>query len=121
MWMYSNQQVFENKLVINKGEFLFSGSAHKLTDIFTHITPAMPYAILIAALFSQFLFKMAVKLVQRCTGCEIFSKERNMKVVQSLEPFFKALSAKQVESFLKEETICRDKLGFSRLTDDSYQ
>ena len=47
-------------------------------------------------------------------------KKGKLQIAQSLEPFYKALSQKQITSFLKEETICRDKLGFERLTEDSY-
>jgi len=67
---------------------------------------------------------MIVRLVRRCTGCTAtpFRARSNklFNVAQSLEPFFKALSVKQVEGFMKEETICRTKIGFKRLTEESF-
>ena len=122
-WMYNNQQVFENKVIINDGENFFADSGHKLYDMFTHVTPGMPFAIAVIMLMTIGVSKMLVKLIRRCTGCELTGRKRIMikDVAQSLDPFFKALSSKQLESFLKEETICRTKIGFNRLTEDSYK
>ena len=39
---------------------------------------------------------------------------------QKLEPFFNALRARQIKSYLKEEEVCRNKLGFKRLPDSTY-
>ena len=39
---------------------------------------------------------------------------------QKLEPFFNALRPRQVKSYLKEEEVCRNKLGFERLPDSTY-
>ena len=103
MWMFNNQQVFENKLVANKGQHLFADSDHNLTDIWTHMTPGMPYAILLTSLLLLAIFKSCVKLLEKKLGCDCFSKRFKIKVVQSLEPFYQALSQRQLQSFIKEE------------------
>ena len=40
---------------------------------------------------------------------------------QKLEPFLNALRPRQVKSYLKEEEVCRDKLGFSRLPNSTFE
>lgn len=121
MWMFNNQQVFENKLVANKGQHLFADSDHNLTDIWTHMTPGMPYAILLSCLLLLAIFKSVVKLLEKYLKCDCFSKRFKIKVVQSLEPFYQALSQRQLQSFIKEEKAVRDELGFTRLMDDSFK
>lgn len=39
---------------------------------------------------------------------------------QKLEPFFNAMRPRQIKSYLKEEEVCRNKLGFKRLPDSTY-
>ena len=120
MWMFNNQQVFENKLVVNKGKYFFADSDHNLTDIWTHVTPGMPFAILLSFYLLFVIFKSCVKLCEKHLNCDYLSKKFKIKVVQSLEPFYQALSHKQLKSIIKEETVVRDKLGFKRLTEESY-
>jgi len=102
---------------------MFSNADHQLTDLFLYSTPSFPYVIMICCLTLMALFKMLIKLSRRCTGCQVYFKKTNklIQVTQSLEPFYKALSEKQLESIFKEETVCRSKIGFKRLTDHSFK
>lgn len=45
---------------------------------------------------------------------------KDSDVTQKLEPFFSAIRPAQIRSYAKEETVSRDKLGFKRLPDSTY-
>ena len=100
---------------------MFADSDHDLNDIWTEITPGLPYAILLTLLLVMALFKGALRCLEKCLGSDFYSKRLKPRHYESLEPYYQALSQKQLAAFLMEETICRDKLGFERLTNDSYQ
>jgi len=74
MWMYNNQQVFENKLIVNRGDVLFADSAHKLTDIWATVTPGLPFAILLGCLLAMALFKSSLRCIERCMQNDFYSK-----------------------------------------------
>ena len=99
---------------------MFAASDHDLEDLWTEVTPGMPYTILLVLLLAMALFKGALRCLEKVTDSDFYSKRLKPRQIESLEPFYEALSQKQLAAFLKEETICRDKLGFERLTTDSY-
>ena len=47
MWLFSNQQVFKDKVHVNKTSFLFDDTDHKLTQFFTQITPGTVFFIFV--------------------------------------------------------------------------
>ena len=100
---------------------MFADPDHHLNDIWTEITPGFLYAIVLTLLFVMALFKGALRCLEKHLGRYFYSKQLKPRHYESLEPYYQALSQKQLAAFLKEETICRDKLGFERLTNDSYQ
>ena len=99
---------------------MFADSDHDLNDIWTEVTPGMPFAILLTLLLAMAIFKASLRCLEKCLGSDFYSKRLEPRQIESLEPFYQALSQKQLSAFLKEETICRDKLGFKRLTNESY-
>ena len=47
MWLFSNQQVFRDKVKVNKTSFLFGDTDHHLTQFFTQITPGTVFFIFV--------------------------------------------------------------------------
>ena len=52
MWLFSNQQVFRDKVSLNNTSFLFNDTDHNISQFFTQITPGTVFFI--------FVFVMAI-------------------------------------------------------------
>ena len=44
-WTFSNQQVFKNRVVVNKGDYLYADADHYFVQFLTQITPGTPFMI----------------------------------------------------------------------------
>ena len=91
-WMFSNQQIFKNTVVVNDTSDLFANSDHTFTQFFTQITPGTVYFIFFAVTFTFYLMRMVNKICKKYFG---FSFLRNIRErgnsVQRLPTFFRAL------------------------------
>ena len=45
MWLFSNQQVFKNKVSVNKTSYFYDDTDHKLMQFFKQITPGTVFFI----------------------------------------------------------------------------
>ena len=117
MWLFSNQQVFMNKVFLNETTFLFGDTDHKLTQFFTQITPGSVFFVFAFLMMLTHLGRYALR---KCNVIDTKLYEE-APVKQKLEPFLNALRPRQVKSYLKEEDVCRNKLGFKRLPDSTYE
>lgn len=121
MWLFSNRQVFENKVITNEAEFLFANTDHFMGQFLTTITPGTIFFILLIVLSVVYLGKWVIKKFRICTDPAFAEQLAKGDVsVQNLQPFYKSLRTKQVKGLLKEEKICREKLHFNRLTEETY-
>ena len=121
-WMFSNQQIFKNSVVVNDTSDLFANSDHTFAQFFTQITPGTAYFIFFAVTFAFYLIRMVNKICKKYFGFNFLSNIRERgNSVQRLPTFYKALRFNQRKSFLIEERKCREKLGIKRLPLDSYE
>ena len=120
-WLFSNQQIFENSVVVNDTSDMFANSDHTFAQFFTQITPGTAYFLCFAVAFTFYFIRMINKVCKRYFGFSFLRRIRNSVNAQRLPTFFRALRVNQRKSFLIEERKCREKLGIKRLPLDSYE
>ena len=64
-WVYSNQQVFMNKVVANTGSTFYPNTDHFISQFFTEITPGTPLFIII---FMLILTRITVFIIEYVKG-----------------------------------------------------
>lgn len=89
-WMFSNQQIFENSVVVNDTSDLFPNSDHTFAQFFTQITPGTVYFCFFAMSFTFYLIRVVNRICKRFFGFSFLRRIRN-RVIQRLPTFFRAL------------------------------
>ena len=66
-WVYSNQQVFRNKVVFNNENYLFPEPDHYLSQFWHQITPGTLYLLALLCLTVQYAFaRVGCHLTKSC-------------------------------------------------------
>lgn len=106
---------------MNKFEYMFSSTNHYFNCFWEHgVYPGTIFFLLCIGFTFRFFALHAYYLWQRLQGTYKQSL-KDSAVTQKLEPFFSAVRPAQMRSSIKEETVCREKLGFKRLPDSTYE
>ena len=133
-WVFSNQAIFKNKVEVNTGKYLFVDSDHHIMQFFQQITPGSVFFIYLVLMF---LYSIFIWVDKRCfkgqdlrdtlferdaevAESRVHAKEALRLSRQKVDPFFTALRNFQKSALLKEESVCRNKLGIQRFSDETY-
>ena len=113
-WLFSNQQVFRNKVPEIESFDLYPLNGHRFSQLFNQTTPGSPFVV--------FFFCVALFIimgVMKSCCCQRDDGETEIEdlvVIESLEPFFSMLNNKDREFWFREETVCRDRVGLKRIS-----
>ena len=128
-------------MIPNKGDNLFGPANHEFYMFFTQLTPGSVFFIVpVGYMICYYIFKF---LKRRCNlektqqqnlrdnflnlddeklaSHDVAAKDSLKHSSQYLPPLFTALRTFQKSAMLKEEKVCRQKLGMNRHSDETYQ
>ena len=85
----------------------FPPSDHYMTQFFTQISPGTPY-FLPMIIYPAYLVFLWLKHHVCKTD---FRDIKEMIILQRLNPFFEVLKTKSQKTWLREETVCRERIS----------
>jgi len=109
---FSNQQVFNNHVVVNDGTKIYPLADHTFYQIFKQLNPATPLVFLF---FTQIILMILESPFQKI-GDRIHNKEKINIIVENLPNYFHSLKNKVRRRWLAEEIIASERLGMSSTT-----
>ena len=83
-----------NKVVPNTSEHFYPNTEHNLSTLFTQLTPATPFVLLILLLVARYI---GVKVYRKITG-RTKTKVQDITPVQNIEKFYNVLKDQQLEA-----------------------
>ena len=119
-WVFSNQQVFKNKVVVNKGDYLYADSDHYFVQFLTQITPGTPFVIYFFILGIFIIFRDPINYYRKKVLDYPVLNAKHMILDQDLGVFWNVLKPKVKDVWLKEEAICTARLDMPCLTQQAF-
>ena len=113
-WNYSNQQLFVNKVVTKVDTSYYPKTDHFITQQWQQLTPGTPFAILLVILGIMNLYYYIRSYVSKKKGDQLYEL-KEQPAVQNLADYFMHLKDKDIESWIKEEVVGKERLNFERL------
>ena len=115
-WVFSNQQVFKNRVVVNNGEYLYANTNHYFKQFLYQITPGTPFVLYFFILGIFIIFRNPINHFRKKVLNYPVIDAHKMILDQDLGVFWNVLKPKVKDIWLKEEAICTARLEMPCLT-----
>ena len=118
-WLYSNQQVFRNKVPYLDSHSVNPIYGHKIADLFSQVTPASPF---VWGAIGGIIYVSIVTFRRKCCNNDT-GKENidDLVILESLQPFFSMLKDVDRDFWFREEKVARERLGLKRIRGKNFK
>ena len=115
-WLFSNQQVFRDKVQANTDWSIFSPCDHYFSQFFTQVTPGSVFLLFPVIKVFGWILKYCLRRSQVDSWFTHMDHIEKQVVEQDLPSVYSTMSIAAREDLIREEVISRQRLNFSKLS-----
>ena len=122
IWIYSNQQVFENEIPTSSGDQIVPYSGHHISDLFTQVNPASPllfslgFMIITKIIYDTSLIKLGSKLYSK----KVAIQEHKVSRPSNDRSFAESLKWKKSFQWVREAVVAHELLGIDSIEPHAF-